>query len=170
MFLFASGQICMWSGHCWLNNNGWGLLNVHLLPWWSRLVIDYTMTIVTHTHSHTYYEQPTVYLRIYSRIKRNNWIDPPRNVSNVSFDFSFYTAVVCSKTETIIIICPLAITCETLQPPQSGTVSVTGSTPGATARYSCNNGFLLAGLKDRVCQEDGTYTGQAPVCQSTYNY
>ena len=65
---------------------------------------------------------------------------------------------------------PLAISCEILQPPQSGAVDVTGSTPGATARYSCNEGFLLDGQRERVCQADGTYSGRAPICRREFTY
>lgn len=55
-----------------------------------------------------------------------------------------------------------------LQSPQSGTVTVTGSTPGAVARYICDRGFELIGESERTCQNGGSYNGQAPICQCEY--
>ena len=65
------------------------------------------------------------------------------------------------------------IECETLTQPDGGTVAIT-STPGgigkgSVANYDCNRGFYLGGESMRTCQEDGQWTGVAPICRSEHN-
>ena len=45
---------------------------------------------------------------------------------------------------------------------------VRGNTVGAIATYTCNPGFELIGQEERVCQSDGSYSGQAPICRSMW--
>ena len=40
------------------------------------------------------------------------------------------------------------------------------TTFGAMANYSCNEGYNLMGPTARVCQPNGNWTEDAPVCQS----
>ena len=69
-----------------------------------------------------------------------------------------------------------AITCQTVQAPEDGTI-VSSSTAeglplGTVAIYSCNTGFALVGQLFRVCEDTnggtvttGTWSGSAPRCQ-----
>lgn len=61
-----------------------------------------------------------------------------------------------------------AINCERLNNPDNGIVVVNGNTIGAVATYHCNPGFLLVGSDQRICQEDGTYSGVAPSCRGIF--
>lgn len=46
------------------------------------------------------------------------------------------------------------------------TVSLNGTTVYSVATYSCNQtGYILNETTNRVCQNDGTWTGTAPLCQ-----
>ena len=64
----------------------------------------------------------------------------------------------------------LAILCKELDNPANGRVHVNGRKPGAEARYTCNPGFRLSGQRLRVCQDDGSFSGQAPTCKSKELY
>ena len=55
--------------------------------------------------------------------------------------------------------------CGPLNPPTDGLVSITGTTVGSTATYTCNDGFGLQGQSTRTCQTNGQWSGSAPICQ-----
>uniref|UniRef100_A0A1B6MNE1 Sushi, von Willebrand factor type A, EGF and pentraxin domain-containing protein 1 n=3 Tax=Cicadellinae TaxID=33370 RepID=A0A1B6MNE1_9HEMI len=55
--------------------------------------------------------------------------------------------------------------CEELRSPALGTVTLTGRLFNDRATYSCELGFHVVGLKERTCQADGNWSGQAPVCK-----
>jgi hypothetical protein len=48
--------------------------------------------------------------------------------------------------------------------PSNGSVSVPSYTRGSTATYSCTPGFALSGSATRTCQNDATWSGDAPTC------
>ena len=49
--------------------------------------------------------------------------------------------------------------------PDNGTVDLSeGSLLGAMATYSCDPSFTLIGMSPRVCQENETWSGEAPTC------
>lgn len=48
--------------------------------------------------------------------------------------------------------------------PLHGSVSLTSTTVGAVATYSCATGYQLAGTAKRTCQADGTWSASAPTC------
>jgi len=48
--------------------------------------------------------------------------------------------------------------------PGNGSVSVPAYTYGSTATYSCTPGFALSGSATRNCQNDATWSGDAPTC------
>ena len=60
------------------------------------------------------------------------------------------------------------ITCDDLPDPTNGQVELSGDTPGSTAQYTCNSGFVLIGDKTRMCQDDGDWSGEAPVCECKF--
>ena len=57
--------------------------------------------------------------------------------------------------------------CGPLPPPDNGIVDVPITTVGSVATYSCDNGFLVSGNSQRICQMDGFWSGSAPTCSGT---
>ena len=57
--------------------------------------------------------------------------------------------------------------CPELESPQNGTVSYDDRIYPNDAEYSCDDGFDLEGEATRMCQIDGEWTGEAPVCEET---
>ena len=49
---------------------------------------------------------------------------------------------------------------------QYGGLKVSGTTPGSRADYKCNSGFKLVGVAWRKCQDNGHWTGEAPICKN----
>ena len=63
------------------------------------------------------------------------------------------------------------IDCGDLLDPADGQVSVSGTTTGGVATYSCNQGYGLTGLSTRTCGTDGVWNGTAPTCgKNNYMY
>ena len=62
-----------------------------------------------------------------------------------------------------------AIDCGTLPPPDNGDIDLSeGSLLGAMATYSCDPSFTLVGNSSRQCQEDETWSGEAPTCEGNH--
>ncbi|XP_055886163.1 sushi, von Willebrand factor type A, EGF and pentraxin domain-containing protein 1-like [Biomphalaria glabrata] len=61
----------------------------------------------------------------------------------------------------------LPIQCPILTDITNGFVRLQGTNYSSTATYSCHTGFRLIGTSSRLCQSSGTWSDQAPVCQST---
>ena len=59
--------------------------------------------------------------------------------------------------------------CGSLPNPLDGQVSLTDTTEGSVATYSCLEGFILQGTdsESRMCQSDGTWSGVEPYCEET---
>ncbi|XP_018896895.2 sushi, von Willebrand factor type A, EGF and pentraxin domain-containing protein 1 isoform X2 [Bemisia tabaci] len=55
--------------------------------------------------------------------------------------------------------------CPELTSPDLGMIEATGRFFNDKATYSCNPGYHLVGLKERVCRADGSWTGVAPTCK-----
>ncbi|KAH3700409.1 hypothetical protein DPMN_075385 [Dreissena polymorpha] len=55
--------------------------------------------------------------------------------------------------------------CGGLVDPPNGRVSATETTFGQVASYTCNSGYLLNGMQNRVCMTDGQWSGTEPVCR-----
>lgn len=61
----------------------------------------------------------------------------------------------------------LAIECEDLDNPLNGEVVVVGNFVfNSIATYSCQSGHKLIGTATRVCQENGQWSAEEPVCRS----
>lgn len=58
----------------------------------------------------------------------------------------------------------LGINCGTLLDPTNGTVTVTTSTVGSMAIYTCNEGFTVIGSRTQTCVNDGLWAPAAPIC------
>lgn len=57
--------------------------------------------------------------------------------------------------------------CPDLSPPPNGSLIMSGNTQGNTTSFSCNPGFQLDGLRVVVCQANGLWSGNVPICQET---
>ena len=60
----------------------------------------------------------------------------------------------------------LFLGCPELKAPDDGSVVYSSSDVGSQAMYSCNQGLTVVGMSTRVCQNEGTWSGAPPVCQS----
>ena len=56
------------------------------------------------------------------------------------------------------------VDCGTLTDPEFGSVSVVFTTFGASAIYSCEQGYEILGVAERVCLTDGTWSREEPSC------
>jgi hypothetical protein len=55
--------------------------------------------------------------------------------------------------------------CEEVTSPALGSVSVSGRNFGDKAVYSCEPGYHLVGLKERLCRGDGNWSGSPATCK-----
>jgi hypothetical protein len=58
--------------------------------------------------------------------------------------------------------------CPELPSVSNGAVSSASREPGATATYSCDQGYDLSGPRTRTCGQDGKWSGQEPSCESKF--
>ena len=58
------------------------------------------------------------------------------------------------------------VDCEALTDPDNGRVSAPTTTYTSTADYTCNTGYNLVGVNERICTAAGTWTDGEPTCQS----
>jgi len=66
------------------------------------------------------------------------------------------------------LVSAAALRCESPKPLLNGRYELSPfNTFGAKLRYTCDDGFTLIGLAERVCQGDGYWSGEAPVCHET---
>ena len=54
--------------------------------------------------------------------------------------------------------------CEGLDNPLNGQVILSGTEFGSFATYKCDAGLNLVGNVERLCQENGEWSGADPVC------
>ena len=56
--------------------------------------------------------------------------------------------------------------CGDLSDPENGLVNISSTLRGGMAIYSCDEagGYVLVGTMSRLCQEDGMWSDQAPIC------
>ena len=54
-------------------------------------------------------------------------------------------------------------------PIQRGSAKYTGTSIGSLATYQCEEGYLLAGNSQRICQSNGHWNGSTPECQRIEN-
>jgi len=58
------------------------------------------------------------------------------------------------------------VDCGDLDSPANGDVSYTTTTEGSVADYSCDEGYDLVGVTQRICQSNNTWSGDVPTCES----
>ena len=67
-------------------------------------------------------------------------------------------------------------TCSDLPPLMNGDITYNGGgsadsrTINTIAFFTCDNGYTLTGGSFRQCQNDGTWDGTTPTCQSEFHY
>lgn len=73
----------------------------------------------------------------------------------------------CSYTEyrrLHFLIPTCIVTCSEPKDPTDGFVEYSGLSVGSLAEYNCSEGFLLVGVTTRVCQTNGTWSEDVPMC------
>ncbi|CAG5134438.1 unnamed protein product, partial [Candidula unifasciata] len=87
---------------------------------------------------------------------------------NIGYLLQGESKMTCQKDGTWSAPTPTCqqIQCPLLDNPINGRVSVIGRTFSSIAGYTCNKGFRLVGVDARTCQADGTWSSEAPKCQS----
>ena len=63
-----------------------------------------------------------------------------------------------------------AFQCPVLFDIPNGEVEFSSRTPGSTATYTCNFGFVLQGDEQRVCMENETWSGEPPTCLRKFKF
>ena len=51
-----------------------------------------------------------------------------------------------------------------LSAPENGRIFIFGTKVGSSVSYVCNSGYIRVGLLRRMCQENGEWTGEDPLC------
>jgi len=49
--------------------------------------------------------------------------------------------------------------------PTNGMVNFNSTVEGSMANYMCNEGYIIDGVIQRVCQDNGQWSGSVPQCQ-----
>ena len=60
--------------------------------------------------------------------------------------------------------------CPHLEAPANGSVLYSDRVVGSVAQYSCDKGFSLVEDASVICQSDGTWSGEEPICQIGWMY
>ncbi|XP_035694373.1 neurogenic locus notch homolog protein 1-like [Branchiostoma floridae] len=64
-------------------------------------------------------------------------------------------------------VCRERAVCTSLSPPVNGAVNCSdGNNEDSSCVLTCNNGYLLAGTSERVCNASGLWTGSTATCQT----
>ena len=59
------------------------------------------------------------------------------------------------------------VSCPSLTPPASGSLTVTTAGTTTIATYSCQSGYKLVGTVERVCSDAGMWDSTDPTCGET---
>ena len=70
-----------------------------------------------------------------------------------------------SNNMTYKYVLHTGVECEDPGTPENGSRQLTGVKFGDTVRYLCDEGYSLGGSTVRTCSADGSWSGEAPVCQ-----
>ena len=73
------------------------------------------------------------------------------------------------KHHGLVVISLVVIDCGPLENPENGIVKFGGTIIGSRATYACNKGFTITGNSNRICQPNGDWSGQEPICSSKSN-
>lgn len=64
----------------------------------------------------------------------------------------------------LFVLASVAIDCPELDKPENGNKNGEDRRCLASVEFNCNIGYKLNGSAIRTCQDDGTWSGQQPVC------
>lgn len=67
-------------------------------------------------------------------------------------------------TDVAVALYTGIVTCDDLPNPPKGNVVQSDNTVGSTATYTCFDGYELLGEDTRICQDDGDWSGDEPLC------
>ena len=71
----------------------------------------------------------------------------------------------------VFLLMHAVVDCGSLQNPANGMVTVTETTLGSTARYSCSDSnYLLVGAAERTCQVNGMWSESVPQCSELWQF
>ena len=59
--------------------------------------------------------------------------------------------------------------CGDLDAPASGDVDQPENSVGTVSTYTCDSGYTLNGEDTRICQDNGKWSGEEPVCRGRLN-
>ena len=81
--------------------------------------------------------------------------------------YNLMSCAVPLHSALVLLNLAAVVMCPQLQNPGNGSVTLSMDTlEMSTATYSCNFGFVqIAGNASRTCQVDGSWSGDAPICQ-----
>lgn len=83
----------------------------------------------------------------------------------MNFEVSLYQVLIMELLCYIVISFIPAVHCPALTDPPNGNVNQKGNRPGDRATYSCNTNYILSGDRTRTCQNDGSWSVEAPTCE-----
>ena len=73
-------------------------------------------------------------------------------------------------THTLSLSFPTGVDCSTPKQPNHGTVSYDGTGYNMVVSYKCDEGYSLIGSSKRVCQSNGNWSGEEPVCATVHQH
>ncbi|XP_022249823.1 protein lev-9-like [Limulus polyphemus] len=104
--------------------------------------------------------------------KKGSVYEFPANVTyfcNMGYELEGISTIYClpnGEWSNEAPVCNI-IQCPDLQRPEHGAVSYSEKTYKSTAEYTCDSGYQLHGEKERLCQADKEWSGDAPTCEKT---
>ncbi|XP_064382164.1 sushi, von Willebrand factor type A, EGF and pentraxin domain-containing protein 1-like isoform X2 [Halichondria panicea] len=96
----------------------------------------------------------------------------PRTIAKYTCDYGFRlvgsSKRLCQKYGSWAGEAPICeqIECPALKDPENGSVDDGDNLPGTVAKYTCDYGFRLVGFSKRLCQKDGSWAGEVPICKA----
>ena len=71
---------------------------------------------------------------------------------------------ITSDRDVVVLFFVIAVRCDRLIAPTNGRVEAPLRTVNSQAIYFCDDGYFLQGPSSRICQSNGDWSGNAPVC------
>ena len=76
----------------------------------------------------------------------------------------FYILTLCMYMYICNVFFQFKVPCPAIQSPDSGTVNETTNGTNTIVSYTCAEGYVLKGISERTCLDDGSWTDSDPVC------
>jgi len=65
-----------------------------------------------------------------------------------------------------LLVAALSVDCGAPKMPTNGIVKFDATVKGSIVNYECNEGCILSGVTQRICKDNGQWSGNAPQCKS----